>query len=164
MGPVVVGGTSIGTVAGRPVAGRVVSVGNPHLVCAVSDLTTLAALDLTSGVAVDPADFPDGANVEFVVPGPPAGPVGPLARADGDSVTMRVHERGVGETRSCGTGTVAVAAAHLFDTGAGTGTVLVRVPGGTVTVEVGADTALLTGPAVIVARGELSAEFLAAAG
>ena len=49
----------------------------------------------------DPAQFPEGVNVEVLT-----------APADG-AVSMRVHERGVGETRSCGTGTVAAAVAAL---------------------------------------------------
>jgi diaminopimelate epimerase len=69
---------------------------------------------------------------------------------------MRVHERGVGETRSCGTGTVATVAAHLHLLGLPTGSATVAIPGGQVTVTIDADDSTLTGPAVLVARGELS--------
>jgi diaminopimelate epimerase len=68
---------------------------------------------------------------------------------------MRVHERGVGETRSCGTGACAVAADALRRAGRDRGTVAVDVPGGRVTVTLDEVTCLLTGPAVIVARGVL---------
>jgi diaminopimelate epimerase len=61
----------------------------------------------------------------------------------------------VGETRSCGTGTVAAVAAALHLAGRTTGEATVRIPGGAVRVAIGADTATLTGPAVLVARGEL---------
>ena len=73
------------------------SVGNPHAVSFVDDLD---ALDLTVAPRWAPAEaFPDGVNLEFVrVLGP-------------EHLAMRVYERGVGETRSCGTGTVAAAAA-----------------------------------------------------
>jgi diaminopimelate epimerase len=72
---------------------------------------------------------------------------------------MRVHERGVGETRSCGTGTVAATVAALAYTGSATGTLRVRVPGGEVTVTVTDATSYLRGPSVLVARGELSGEW-----
>jgi diaminopimelate epimerase len=76
---------------------------------------------------------------------------------------MRVHERGVGETRSCGTGTVAAAVAALRHVGADTGAMTVRVPGGEVTVTITDTTSHLRGPSVVVARGELSDDWWSAA-
>ena len=79
---------------------------------------------------------------------------------------MRVYERGSGETRSCGTGAVAAAAAAEQAAGAAgrdSTSWLVRVPGGELTVTLEAATSWLTGPAVIVAEGELEPGWLAAA-
>jgi diaminopimelate epimerase len=149
MGPVRLGGTSEATVAGQRFPGLVVDVGNPHLAC-VTDLP-LDELDLTAAPGYDAAVFPHGVNVEFLTP------------ARDGATRMRVHERGVGETRSCGTGTVAAAAAALRHAGASSGSLTVRVPGGRLRVELverGPGTppeAALTGPAVLVAQGELRA-------
>ena len=140
MGPARVTGESTATVAGRTFPGVAVDVGNPHLVCAVDRLDDL---DLTTPPGHDDATFPDGVNVEFVVVEAP------------DRIRMRVHERGVGETRSCGTGTVAAVAGVLHRDGRRTGAATVDVPGGRVHVEVREDTSVLTGPAAFVARGEL---------
>jgi diaminopimelate epimerase len=74
---------------------------------------------------------------------------------------MRVYERGSGPTRSCGTGAVAAAVAAAEATGNQDGTWLVRVPGGDLTVTLSPVTSLLTGPAVIVAEGELCSGWLA---
>lgn len=142
-------GTGQAVVGGRRFAGIAVDVGNPHLACVDPALTaeTLAALDVAAPVAFDESQFPDGVNVEILT-----------APADG-AVWMRVHERGVGETRSCGTGTVAAALAALAHTGATTGTLSVRVPGGEVVVTITEATSYLRGPSTLVARGELSEEW-----
>jgi len=145
MGPARLGEPSSPKLSGLELSGVAVDVGNPHLVCLTE--MDLSGLDLSTQPGFDPAVFPDGVNIEFVsVLGP-------------DRVAMRVHERGVGETRSCGTGTVAVAVAYLAATGRRTGTVQVGVPGGVVQVSIAADDSTLTGPAVVVASGAIDREF-----
>lgn len=136
-------------VGGRRLSGVAVDVGNPHLACLDPGLTPaqLAALDVGAPVSFDHAQFPEGVNVE-VLTAPAAG-----------VVCMRVHERGVGETRSCGTGTVAAAVAALASAGQETGTLTVRIPGGDVTVNITDATSLLRGPSVLVASGEISEEW-----
>jgi diaminopimelate epimerase len=154
MGPVALADLAVAEVSGEALTGQRVDVGNPHLVCVLDGpdaLARLAGLDLTAAPTVDPAVFNDGVNVEFVVPTGDA-------ESDGHALTMRVHERGVGETRSCGTGTVAAAAALL---GGADGLVEVTVPGGRVTVELLDGQAWLTGPAVLVAAGALDRSFVA---
>jgi diaminopimelate epimerase len=142
-------GSGEAIVGGRPFAGLAVDVGNPHLACVDADLTVdeLEDLDVAAPVSFDRAQFPEGVNVE-VVTGPHNG-----------TVSMRVHERGVGETRSCGTGTVAAAVAALAYDGATTGTLQVRIPGGEVTVTVTEASSFLRGPSVLVAHGELAQEW-----
>ena len=118
-----------------------VDVGNPHAVAFI-DEGILDGLDLTTAPTWSPdSAFPEGVNVEFV-------------HIEGQgTLTMRVHERGVGETMSCGTGVVAAAAAYRTRSGFD-GAVEVTVPGGTLSVSFDGDEARLTGPAVIVGRGE----------
>jgi len=142
-------GTGEAIVGGRPFAGLAIDVGNPHLACVDADLTVeeLAALDVAAPVSFDRTQFPDGVNVEV------------LTAPHGGAVSMRVHERGVGETRSCGTGTVAAAVAALAYEGATTGALLVRIPGGEVTVTVTDASSCLRGPSVLVAQGELSEDW-----
>ena len=113
------------------------------------DLTAaeLAALDVAAPVQFDADQFPDGVNVEVIT------------APSGGTVSMRVHERGVGETRSCGTGTVAAAVAALAYGGAATGTLRVCIPGGDVTVGVTDASSYLRGPSVLVASGEISEEW-----
>ncbi|MET3806995.1 diaminopimelate epimerase [Nakamurella sp. UYEF19] len=161
MGPANVGAESKAELGGQVYSGTAVDVGNPHLVCLLdaSASSTLAALDLSAAPHFDADVFPHGVNIEFVVP------------LGADRVRMRVFERGVGETRSCGTGTVAVAAAFRHSLRIGSaigrpvgdvGPVTVDVPGGTVCVsfEDGQDGgATLTGPAVIVAQGVIEQDF-----
>ncbi|WP_225754132.1 diaminopimelate epimerase [Actinotalea sp. Marseille-Q4924] len=142
-------------VHGLPVArpGLSVDVGNPHTVVALADVRELEAADLAAAPQVSPAP-PHGTNVELVVPlGEHSGPDGLVGE-----VRMRVHERGVGETRSCGTGACAAAMAVRTWAGAGAPDAWwVHVPGGTVQV-----TALpggrveLAGPAVLVADAVLA--------
>nr|WP_240189438.1 diaminopimelate epimerase [Nakamurella flavida] len=142
MGPAVLGAASAAVVGGVRYPGVAVDVGNPHLVCRLDGgLAELAALDLTRAPGVDAELFPAGVNVEFVVPLAP------------DRVRMRVHERGSGETRSCGTGTVAVATVALGWAGRSVGSVHVLVPGGAVRVDRTGQDSSLTGPAVLVATG-----------
>ncbi|MCW2696916.1 MAG: dapF [Modestobacter sp.] len=151
MGPARELGRGAAVVGGRRLGGLGVSMGNPHLVC-LTDVP-VGDLDLTELPVVDPGMFPVGVNVE-VVNVLPAGSVGPYVR-------MRVYERGVGETRSCGTGACAVAHAALAATGATTGTVAVDVPGGRLSVRFDGRTTILGGPAVVVSAGTLTGEWLA---
>jgi diaminopimelate epimerase len=145
MGPVRLGGAATATLGGRAHSGTRVDVGNPHLVCLLA--TPVATLDLRSAPAYPAEAFPEGANVEFV------------NVAGEGSIAMRVYERGVGETRSCGTGTVAAAAAALHGAGRAAGTVTVDVPGGAVTVDIVAGESTLTGPAELVASGRIDGEW-----
>lgn len=146
MGKANVFGTGETVVDGRARQGTAIDVGNPHLACVDAELTPteLAGIDVAAPVQFDAAQFPGGVNVEIVT--------APCAGA----VSMRVHERGVGETRSCGTGTVAAAVAALAHHGAATGALRVLVPGGEVTVTITEATSYLRGPSVLVARGEIT--------
>ncbi len=145
-------GTGEATVGGRRFCGLVVDVGNPHLACVDPAMTVgaLAILDVAAPVEFDHVRFPEGVNVEVLT-----------APADG-AVAMRVHERGVGETRSCGTGTVAAAVAALRHTDDDTGTLTVRIPGGEVIVRVTDATSYLCGPSVLLAHGDLADDWLRA--
>ncbi|MEU7041895.1 diaminopimelate epimerase [Streptomyces varsoviensis] len=133
---------------------RNVNMGNPHAISFVGDLAE--AGDLLAAPAVSPAAaYPDGANVEFVVDRGPR------------HVAMRVHERGSGETRSCGTGACAVMVAAARRDGvdpAVTGlavTYTVDLPGGRLLITENPDgTVDMTGPAVIVAEGTLDPAWL----
>jgi diaminopimelate epimerase len=132
-----------------------VDIGNPHAVALVDDLAH--AGDLHAAPTVAPADaYPEGVTVEFVVT------LGPRHLA------MRVHERGVGETHSCGTGAcAAVTAAMLHDTtmpGSRRSAVryTVDVPGGSLHVTVLPSGAMeLSGPALLVAQGTVNLPQLA---
>ncbi|RST00083.1 diaminopimelate epimerase [Streptomyces sp. WAC07149] len=133
---------------------RNVNMGNPHAVAFVESLDH--AGDLYSPPPFSPASaYPTGVNVEFVVDRGPR------------HVAMRVHERGSGETRSCGTGACAVAVAAIRRDGAApaeTGqpvSYTVDLPGGTLVITEHPDGRVdMTGPAVIVASGEFEAAWL----
>jgi diaminopimelate epimerase len=142
MGPPEILGRGAAGLAGRTYPGLRVSMGNPHLACMIDEPVT--GLDLSLPPRVDAAAFPAGVNVEFYQP------------AGAHGIAMRVHERGAGETRSCGTGAVAAAAAAAVETtGATGGEWTVMVPGGTVIVTFDGVTSHLRGPAVLVAEGEI---------
>ncbi|WNI22057.1 diaminopimelate epimerase [Streptomyces sp. ITFR-16] len=146
------------TVDDRSWPARNVNMGNPHAVAFVEDLDH--AGDLYAEPAFGPAAvYPDGVNIEFVVDRGPR------------HVAMRVHERGSGETRSCGTGACAVAVAAARRDGADpavTGapvTYTVDLPGGTLAVTEHPDGEIeMTGAAVIVAEGVLDPAWLDALG
>lgn len=142
--PDVGGGTIDVTIGDRTWPATPVDVGNPHAVAVLRAGDDLAGLDLGVEPARTAGSFPGGVNYEFVEE------VGPRF------VRMRVHERGVGETMSCGTGTVAAASAVAAAHGETEGTWTVQVPGGTVEVELRDGQAWLTGPAVVVARGRVA--------
>jgi diaminopimelate epimerase len=121
-----------------------VDMGNPHAVVFVEDVAE--AGELTKAPAWHPAEvYPHGVNVEFVQH------VGP------HHIAMRVFERGVGETRSCGTGACAAMIAAARRDGAGKEIpYTVDVPGGRLIIVERSDGVLeMTGPAVLVADGEL---------
>jgi len=134
----------------RRLAGLAISVGNPHLACLVTEPVT--AVDLSGPRVLRPAELCAGANVEVV-------------RVVGDHVVeMRVHERGSGLTLSCGTGAVATAVAAAVWAGEWPADAVpwtVHVPGGQLTVTPSSSASLLTGPAAIVATGELADDWLA---
>jgi len=141
-----------GLAVGRPGLG--ISVGNPHVVVAVASDEELDGIDLGTTPVLDPS-AENGVNVEFVVP------ADPLVLDGVGRIRMRVHERGSGETLSCGTGAVAAAMAVRHWAGAGAPDEWrVTVPGGVLGVSVVRDEdgehAVLSGPAVLVFEGELS--------
>jgi diaminopimelate epimerase len=136
MGPVTLGEEDLSLVVdGVEYWGDVANVGNPHLVCFVIDPAVVPVTTHGPRIELDPR-FPQRTNVEFVRVHPP------------DVIDMRVWERGVGETLSCGTGACA-AAAVAFNRGVVDERVRVRVPGGELEVTLG-ETVRLGGPVVHV--------------
>jgi diaminopimelate epimerase len=138
-----------------PVArpGLAIRVGNPHVVVALASDDELDGLDLSAPPVLDPAPE-SGANVEFVVP------ADPLVVDGIGRIRMRVHERGSGETLSCGTGAAAAALAVRHWAGpAAPNEWRVTVAGGVLGVRMFAaedgEHVALSGPAVLVYDGEL---------
>jgi diaminopimelate epimerase len=124
---------------GQMYSARRISIGNPHAVAFLDDLETVGSL--ADAPVVTPATvYPEGVNVEFVEIESP------------DTLIMRVHERGSGETRSCGTGTCAVAlAATIHTRGKLPARWIIKPPGGTLIVDIdGHSNATLTGPAELI--------------
>ena len=129
------------------------NLGNPHVVVALADDDELQSLELHNAPRLDPNPR-KGANVEFVVLDDP------LIKEGVASISMRVHERGVGETLSCGTGMAAAALAirHWADNGQNFWRV--RVPGGEVGVRMfpteDGEHVAISGPAELVYSGIFS--------
>ena len=128
-------------VKGKPYTGRPVSLGNPHLVVYREDVETLPLAELGPEFESCPL-FPHRVNTEFV------------RVEDRTTLTMRVWERGSGETLACGTGACAAAAAAMAD-GLTERRVTVRLPGGELRVawDGGREPVYMTGPAVTVFEG-----------
>ena len=127
---------------------RHISVGNPHAVAFLDDLNEVGSL--ATAPEFNPRSvFPDGVNIEFV------------QVTSSDTLLMRVHERGSGETRSCGTGTCAVAlAATIHTKGRLPARWVIKPPGGTLIVDIDAHSnATLTGPAVLIQDYDISDYF-----
>ncbi len=124
-----------------------VDVGNPHCVIPVDDVSAVAIEKIGPRIETHPI-FPRRANVEFIQP-----------ESDG-SITMRVWERGVGETQACGTGATAVGVAAVR-LGLAASPVIVHLPGGTLEIEVADDLQVVkTGSAEAVFAGEFSRRML----
>jgi diaminopimelate epimerase len=131
---------------GTTYSGFNINVGNPHAVVFTDDLSTLGSLEIAP--TVTPADsYPEGVNVEFV------------EIMAGHEAKMRVHERGSGETQSCGTGTCAVALAATKKSGGSLPSRwVIYPPGGRLVVDIdGHSNATLTGPAVLLEDYDVSA-------
>lgn len=131
-----------------------INVGNPHVVVALASDDELDAADLSYIPILDPEPA-DGANIEFVVP------MDPLVKDGIGRIRMRVHERGSGETLSCGTGAVAAALATRYWAGAGAPNQWqVSVPGGVLGVRMfpteDGEHVSLSGPAELVFSGDLT--------
>jgi diaminopimelate epimerase len=150
MGPAVVVGNGAVQAGDQRLDGLAITVGNPHVACMIDQ--PVAGVDLSQPVILRPVDLAGGANVEVV---------SAIGHRD---VEMRVYERGSGLTMSCGTGAVAAAVAAANAVGEWPSERgmpwIVHVPGGTLTVIPSVTASLLTGPADIVAAGELSDSWL----
>jgi diaminopimelate epimerase len=134
-------------VAGRKYLATSVHIPNPHAISFVDDLDEIGSLQETP-VANPESTFPNGANFEFI------------KKVGANHISMRVFERGSGETLSCGTGVCAAAVvARLNESQKGDTSWRVDVKGGTLKVEQTDDGEVsLIGPAVLVADGEFHFE------
>jgi diaminopimelate epimerase len=122
-------------------------MGNPHLVVALdgADEPQAWPLEALANAAVEGPWFPRGVNVEMT------------RMVGADQVEARVFERGVGETRACGSGACAIAVALIAGAGAPS-PLWIRMPGGTLEVTWDGDEAhgvLLSGPAQQISSGKL---------
>jgi diaminopimelate epimerase len=133
--------------------GQGIEIGNPHVVVALASDAELKQLKLFEAPVVDPAPE-NGANVEFVVPSEP------MIKDGVGFFSFRVHERGVGETLSCGTGIAAAALATRYWAGASAPNQWqVQALGGVVVVRMFAtedgEHVSISGPAELAFDGEI---------
>jgi diaminopimelate epimerase len=133
--------------------GQGIEIGNPHVVVALSSDAELKQLKLFEAPIVEPAPV-NGANVEFVVPNEP------MIKDGVGYFSFRVHERGVGETLSCGTGIAAAALATRYWAGASAPNQWqVQALGGVVAVRMFAtedgEHVSISGPAELTFDGEI---------
>ena len=133
--------------------GQGIEIGNPHVVVALSSDVELKQLRLFEAPIVEPAPA-NGANVEFVVPNEP------MIKDGVGYFSFRVHERGVGETLSCGTGIAAAALATRYWAGASAPNQWqVQALGGVVAVRMFAtedsEHVSISGPAELTFDGEI---------
>jgi diaminopimelate epimerase len=142
--PLLAGSPVVGVdlnVDGQKLEVACVSMGNPHCVTFVDELTDRWVLEIGPQIETDP-HFPDRVNAEFVEVISPA------------EVRMRVWERGSGETLACGTGACAVCVAGVLAERTGR-KILAHLPGGDLELHWADDNHVhMTGPAVEVFSGE----------
>lgn len=133
------------SVNGTTYSGFNINVGNPHAVVFTDDLSSLGSLE-TAPTVTPAGSYPEGVNVEFVE----------ITAAN--EAKMRVHERGSGETQSCGTGTCAVALAATMKSGQQLPSRwVIYPPGGRLIVDIdGHSNATLTGPAELIKDYDVS--------
>ncbi len=133
------------TINGKSWNGFNINVGNPHAVVFMDDLNELGTLEHAPTVTPQ-SSYPEGVNVEFVEILP------------NHEARMRVHERGSGETRSCGTGTCAVALAATLKSGENLpARWTIYPPGGRLIVDIdGHSNATLIGPAELIGDHDIS--------
>ncbi|MEX2487179.1 MAG: diaminopimelate epimerase [Nitriliruptoraceae bacterium] len=135
---------------GTTVPVAVVSMGNPHAVVVVDDVATAPVAQW--GARLQAHDrFPEQVNVGFARP------------TSRRAIDLRVYERGVGETASCGTGACAAVSA-LHREGLLDDVVDVHVPGGVLEIDLRGSTVVMSGPVEEVAHGEVDAAWLRARG
>lgn len=131
------------SVNGHKFNAQAVDAPNPHAVAFVPDLGSIG--DLKVAPQVLPSEvFPTGVNVEFV------------KKISDHHVSMRVHERGSGETLSCGTGACAVAAVVREQSGRKINSVKIDLPGGTLQITFIDGKMIMRGPAVLEETGILA--------
>ena len=133
------------TVSGSPLEVEfcALSMGNPHAVIRVEELSKTAVKEIGEALGAHP-DFPEGCNVGF------------MQLCDRNTIDLRVYERGAGETLACGTGACAAVVAGCLQ-GLLDATVTVKLHGGELSITwLGIDSpVLMTGPATTVFEGKI---------